>query len=74
VERELRIVGAVRRLRRLTGIDLVDHPINAVPGLEETLAGLGDEGDRLMAEGAEMSDADVVRYALGEQPDEEPEP
>jgi hypothetical protein len=57
----------VRRIRRLTGIDLVDHPINAVPGLEATLAELGDEGERLLAEGAAMSDAQVVRYALREQ-------
>jgi predicted ATPase/class 3 adenylate cyclase len=64
VERSVRLVGAVRRLRRLTGIDLVDHPLNRVPGLDETLARLGPEGERLLAEGAAMTDAEVIAYAL----------
>jgi predicted ATPase len=68
-ERELRLAGAVRRLRRLTGVDLVDHPMNQVPGLEETLARLGPDGDRLLAEGAAMTDDEAVRYALGEAED-----
>jgi predicted ATPase len=68
VEKEVRLVGAMRRLQRLTGTDQVDHPVNRVPGLEATLAGLGTDGDRLLAEGAAMSDADAVRYALEEQP------
>ena len=44
-ERELRLAGALRHLKRLTGIDLVDHPVNAVPGLEETEARLGADAD-----------------------------
>ncbi len=64
VEREVRLVGAVRRLQALTGTDLVDHPINEVPRLAETLAELGPVGDRLLAEGAAMTDEEIVRYAL----------
>lgn len=66
VEREVRLVGALRRLQRLTGTDLVDHPNNAIPGLEETLRRLGPDADRLLAEGAAMTEEEVVRYALGE--------
>ena len=68
VEKEVRLVGAMRRLQRLTGTDQVDHPVNQVPGLAATLAELGADGDRLLAEGAAMSDADAVRYALEERP------
>jgi tetratricopeptide (TPR) repeat protein len=64
-ERELRLAGAVGQLKRLTGADLVDHPVNAVPGLDETIARLGPDGERLLAEGAAMSLDEVVRYALG---------
>jgi predicted ATPase/class 3 adenylate cyclase len=64
VAREVRLVGAVRRLKDLTGTDLVDHPVNEVPGIEETLARLGPEGDRWLTEGAAMSDDEAVRYAL----------
>ena len=66
VEREVRLVGALRRLKELTGTDLVDHPVNEVPGLEETLARLGSDGERLLAEGAAMTDDEAVRYALRE--------
>jgi predicted ATPase/class 3 adenylate cyclase len=65
VEREVRLVGAVRRLQRLTGTDLVDHPINAIPRFEATVAALGPDSERLLAEGAAMSVAGAVRYALG---------
>jgi predicted ATPase len=64
VDREVRLVGAVRRLKALTGTELVDHPVNQVPGIEATLARLGAEGERLLAEGAAMSDGEAVRYAL----------
>jgi predicted ATPase/class 3 adenylate cyclase len=64
VDREVRLVGALRRLKELTGTELVDHPVNVVPGLEETLARLGAEGERLLAEGAAMSEGEAVRYAL----------
>jgi predicted ATPase/class 3 adenylate cyclase len=64
VDREVRLVGALRRLKELTGTELVDHPVNVVPGLEGTLVRLGAEGDRLLAEGAAMSDGEAVRYAL----------
>jgi len=66
VEREVRLVGGMRRIKDVSGTDLVDHPVNAVPGLDETLAGLGDDAGRLLAEGAAMSDDELVRYALGD--------
>ena len=69
VEKEVRLVGALRRLQRLTGTDQVDHPVNQVPGLADTLATLGPDADRLLAEGAAMSDAAAVAYALGDGPD-----
>lgn len=64
VEREVRLVGALRRLKELTGTELVDHPVNVVPGIDRTLARLGADGERLLAEGAAMSEEEVVRYAL----------
>jgi predicted ATPase/class 3 adenylate cyclase len=67
-DRELRLAGAMRALKRLTGTDLVDHPVNVVPGLEDIEARLGPEATRLLAEGAAMSLDDVVRYALHEPP------
>jgi hypothetical protein len=54
----------MRRLQQLTGTDLVDHPVNEIPGLEEAVAGLGSRGECLLAEGAVMSDAELVEYAL----------
>jgi predicted ATPase/class 3 adenylate cyclase len=68
VEREVRLVGAVRRLQEATGTDLVDHPNNAIPGIDDTLARLGTEADRLLAEGAAMTDDEVVAYALRDEP------
>jgi tetratricopeptide (TPR) repeat protein len=65
-ERELRLAGALDHLRRLTGIDLVDHPVNAIPGLHETVTRLGKDGERLLAEGASMSIDEIVEYALQE--------
>jgi tetratricopeptide (TPR) repeat protein len=65
-ERELRLAGAMSGLKRLTGTDLVDHPVNGVPGLAEATARLGADAGRLLAEGAAMSVDDVVRYALRE--------
>jgi tetratricopeptide (TPR) repeat protein len=64
VEREVRLVGALRRLRDLTGTDLVTAPLNQLPTLPATLERLGADGERLLAEGA----AEVVRYALHETP------
>jgi hypothetical protein len=49
---------------RLTGTDAVDHPVNAIPCLEATGTRLGRYGERLLAEGAGMRAAEVVRYAL----------
>ena len=40
-ERELRLAGALRHLKRLSAVALADHPVNAVPGLEETVAARG---------------------------------
>jgi tetratricopeptide (TPR) repeat protein len=66
VERQVRLVGAMRRIKDLTGTELVDHPVNEVPGIEKTLDRLGPDGERLLAEGAAMSQDEVVRYALRE--------
>jgi predicted ATPase/class 3 adenylate cyclase len=66
VERQVRLVGAMRRIKDLTGTELVDHPVNEVPGIEKTLDRLGADGERLLAEGAAMSQDEVVRYALRE--------
>jgi non-specific serine/threonine protein kinase len=65
-ERELRLVGAVRHLRQLTGTDLVDHPVNAVPGLDEVEARLGPDAGPLLAAGAAMTVDELVAYTLGE--------
>jgi hypothetical protein len=65
-ERELRLVGAVRQLRQLTGTDLVDHPVNAVPGLAELEARMGPDAEPLRAAGAAMTVDELVAYALGE--------
>jgi tetratricopeptide (TPR) repeat protein len=66
VERQVRLVGAVRRIKDLTGTHLVDHPVNQVPGLDRVLAELGAAADPLLAEGAAMTDDEIVRYALQE--------
>jgi tetratricopeptide (TPR) repeat protein len=65
-ERELRLAGALDSLKRLTGTDVVDHPVNAIPGLAETKDRLGPDAQRLLDEGAAMTVEDVVRYALKE--------
>ena len=65
-ERELRLAGALDSLKRLTGTDVVDHPVNAIPGLAEAQARLGPDAQRLLDEGAAMTVEDVVRYALKE--------
>jgi len=64
LERQVRLVGAMRRIKELTGTHLVDHPVNAVPGIDETLARLGADGERLLAEGAAMTFDEVVACAL----------
>jgi hypothetical protein len=74
VEWEVRLVGALRRLRDLTGTDLVTAPLNQLPALSETIDRLGADGERLLAEGAAMSEAEVVRYALREGPGAGPAP
>jgi hypothetical protein len=74
VERKVRLVGALRRLRDLSGTDLVTAPINNLPALSETLERLGADGERLLAEGAAMSLAEVVRSALREGPGAGPAP
>jgi predicted ATPase/class 3 adenylate cyclase len=63
-EREFRLVGAMRRIKEVTGTELVDHPINEVPGFEERRAGFGADGERLLAEGAAMTDDEIIAYAL----------
>ena len=65
-ERELRLAGALEQLKRLTGTDLVDHPVNAIPQFAETVARRGADAQRLLVEGAAMSVDEAVRYALRE--------
>ena len=64
VEREIRLIGAVRRLKDLTGTELVDHSVNVVPGVEDALARLGPDGERLLAEGAALTDTEAIDLAL----------
>jgi predicted ATPase/class 3 adenylate cyclase len=64
LERQVRLVGAMHRIKDLTGTELVDHPVNEVHGIDLALAQLGEDADRLLAEGAAMTDDEVVRYAL----------
>jgi tetratricopeptide (TPR) repeat protein len=65
-ERELRLAGALDHLRRLTGTEVVDHPVNAIPGLLDTEARFGPAAQRLLDEGAAMTVDEVVAYALRE--------
>ena len=65
-ERELRLAGALEQLKRLTGTDLVDHPVNAIPQFAETVARRGADAQRLLVEGGAMSVDEAVRYALRE--------
>ena len=65
-ERELRLAGALRHLKRLSAVALADHPVNAVPGLEEIVAERGADAVRLLAEGAAMTVEEAVHYALRE--------
>jgi tetratricopeptide (TPR) repeat protein len=65
-ERELRLAGALEQLKRLTGTDLVDHPVNAIPQFAETVARRGTDAQRLLVEGGAMSVDEAVRYALRE--------
>jgi predicted ATPase/class 3 adenylate cyclase len=65
-ERELRLAGALEQLKRLTGTELVDHPVNAIPHFAETLDRRGADAQRLLVEGAAMGVDEVVRYALQE--------
>lgn len=64
-ERQVRIAGAVDHLRRVTGNDLVDHPLNEMLGLEDSLAALGPRAEQVQAEGAAMDAEQAVRYATG---------
>ncbi|TKJ18509.1 adenylate/guanylate cyclase domain-containing protein [Blastococcus sp. CCUG 61487] len=63
-ERQVRIVGAMQRMQRVTGTDLVDYSMNEPLGLEESLTALGDRAELIRAEGAAMDDDEAVRYAL----------
>jgi predicted ATPase/class 3 adenylate cyclase len=65
-ERELRLAGALEQLKRLTGTDLVDHPVNAIPLFAETVARRGADAQRLLVEGTAMGVDEAVRYALRE--------
>jgi predicted ATPase/class 3 adenylate cyclase len=64
-ERQVRIVGAVQRMQRATGADLVDYAINAPLGLDASVASLGDRAAVVRAEGAAMDDEEAIRYAVG---------
>jgi tetratricopeptide (TPR) repeat protein len=64
-ERQVRIVGAMRRMQRATGTDLVDYALNEPLGLEASLAALGDRAEQVRAEGAAMDDGEAIRYTVG---------
>jgi predicted ATPase/class 3 adenylate cyclase len=64
-ERQLRIVGAMQRMQRATGTDLVDYALNEPLGLDASLAALGDRAELVRAEGAAMDDDEAIRYAVG---------
>ena len=63
-ERQVRIVGAMQRMQRVTGTHRVDYAMNEPLGLEDSLAALGDRAEVVSAEGAAMDDDEAVRYAL----------
>jgi hypothetical protein len=64
-ERQVRIVGAVQRMQRSTGTDLVDFDLNEPLGLEASVAALGDRAELVRAEGAAMDDDEAIRYTVG---------
>jgi hypothetical protein len=43
---------------------MVDHPVNAIPGLAELLERSGADAEPLLAEGAAMSIDELLAYAL----------
>jgi tetratricopeptide (TPR) repeat protein len=64
-ERQVRIMGAMQRMQRATGTDLVDDALNEPLGLEASLAALGDRAEVVRAEGAAMDDDEAIRYTVG---------
>ena len=64
-ERQVRILGAMQRIQRATGTDLLDYALNEPLGLEASLAALGDRAEVVRAEGAAMDDDEAIRYAVG---------
>jgi predicted ATPase/class 3 adenylate cyclase len=64
-ERQVRILGAMQRMQRATGTDLLDYALNEPLNLEASLAALGDRAQVVRAEGAAMDDDEAIRYAVG---------
>ena len=64
-DRQVRIVGALQRMQRTTGTDLVDYALNEPIGLQASLAALGDRAELVRAEGAAMDDDEAIRYTVG---------
>ena len=64
-ERQVRIVGAMQRMQRASGTDLVDYALNEPLGLEASLAALGDRAELVRAEGAAMDDDEAIQYTVG---------
>jgi tetratricopeptide (TPR) repeat protein len=66
-ERTLRLYGAMTRLRRVTGINIVDLPLNRIPDLDRAMELLGPQAtSRLHAQGEAMDMEAAVAYALQE--------
>jgi tetratricopeptide (TPR) repeat protein len=63
LERQLRLVGAMRRLQQLSGTNVVDHPINQVD-VAAALRRAGPAAEQLLRAGAVMDDEEATRYAL----------
>jgi tetratricopeptide (TPR) repeat protein len=63
LERQLRLVGAMRRLQQLSGTNVVDHPINHVD-VAAALQRAGPAAEQLLRAGALMDDEEATRYAL----------
>ena len=63
-ERALRLAGAMRALRDTTGTVLADYRVNLVEEIDQMILDAGEQGQRLLDEGAALPYDEVVAYAL----------
>jgi tetratricopeptide (TPR) repeat protein len=63
-ERALRLAGAMRALRDTTGTGLADYRVNLVEEIDQLICDAGEQGQRLLDEGAALPYDEVVAYAL----------